>query len=167
MSGGLAPWRRRARGLAAAALAALALPAWAQIARLDDSASPRAQVQTDFGRAQPVDAHTVRLALGRVDYRLATAPYVGRRARIFYVVPAQIAGLRSPGALTVQWGAGALLGAGQAQAGMRVPVWTGVVRGPWLQDAIELTLLIDTRALQLPGRMPLSFESYFEIEVLP
>ncbi len=50
---------------------------------------------------------------------------------------------------------------------MRVPVWTGVVQGPWLQESLDLDLLIDLRMLRLPGNAPLSFESYFEIEVLP
>ena len=77
---------------AALLLLALAPPAGAGVARLDDSASPRARVDTDFRRAQPVDGIRFDLPFGRIDYRLATAPYVGRRARIFYVIPAVIPG---------------------------------------------------------------------------
>jgi hypothetical protein len=153
--------------LAGIAVAQLALPAVAQLARLDDSASPRAQVQADFGRATPLDARTARVSLGRVEYRLATQAYVGQRARVFYVVPPHIPGLRTPAGLTVEWRGGSLFAPGQAQPGQRVPVWTGVVRGPWLHDSQDLSFVLDMRALYLPGRMPLSFESYFEIEVLP
>ena len=162
------PARRwRAQCVLAALAALLALPVAAQVARLDDSASPRAEVQADFGHATPVDGHTVRVPFGRVEYRLATMPYIGKRARIYYVVPPQIPGLTTPGGLTVQWRASGRFAPGQAQPGMRAPVWTGVVQGPWLQESLDLDLLIDLRMLRLPGNAPLSFESYFEIEVLP
>lgn len=155
--------------LAAAPLlvAALSLPALAQVERLDDSASPRAEVRVDLQRATPLDGQRLRVPFGRVEYRLATHAYVGQRARIFYVVPPHIAGVAAPSGLTVLWGGGAWVAPGEAQPGMRVPVWQGVVPGPWMQDAIELALVMDMRALRLPGGAPLSFESFFEIEVLP
>ena len=148
-------------------LAGLAVPVAAQVARLDDSSSPRALVNTDLSRAQPLDADTVRLHLGRVEYRLATAAYVGRRARIFYVVPHQIAALRTPNGLAVVWTGSGQFASGQGRPGMRVQVWSGVVRTPWLHEALDLSFVIDLRSLTLPGRTPLSFESYFEIEVAP
>ena len=93
------------RSTAAAALlcgAALVAPAWANIARLDDSTSPRAHVRSDFSNAQAMDGHVVVLPLGRIEYRLAMTPHVGRRARIFYVIPASVAGLRSPAGMRGQ-----------------------------------------------------------------
>ena len=99
----------------------MASTASAQVARLDDSASPRAQVQADFRQAQMLDAQTLLLPFGRVEYRLATAPYVGRRARIYYVIPLAVAGLRSPSGLQVQW-RGALFQSGMGRPGDRVVV---------------------------------------------
>lgn len=153
----------RAAGAAWLALAAAA--ALGQAQRLDDSASPRALVQVDLARAQPLDAQTLRVPLGRIEYRLATAAYQGRRARIFYVVPPQVQGLRAPGDLRVDWRGSGLFAAGSARPGMRVPVWTGVVRGPWMNESLELDFVLDARGLR--GGVPLSLESFFEIEVLP
>lgn len=156
------------RPLAAMLLGAgLFVPAGAMVTRLDDSASPRAQVSIDFRQAQPVDANTLALPLGRVEYRLATAPHIGRRARIFYVVPFGIAGLRSPSGLQVVWRAQGTFADGAARPGERVPVWNGVVQTPWMSETLELQLRIDPRLLNLGRGGALSFESYFEIETLP
>jgi hypothetical protein len=85
--------------IAAACVGAFAWPpdAAAQ-ARLDDSTSPRAQVQSlqilsERGRRldapSPDAAPQYAIArFGEVEYRLATAPYIGRQARIYYVIPA-------------------------------------------------------------------------------
>ena len=141
--------------------------AWAQTARLDDSTSPRAMVQADLVHAQPLDAYLLRMPMGRVTYRLATAPYQGRRARIYYVVPMHVQGLRSPADLRVEWRTGGLFAPGSARPGMRVPVWTGAVTGPWMNESLDLDFIVDARGLQGARAAPLSFESYFEIEVLP
>ena len=157
-----------ARPLAALLLSAgLLAPAWAAVARLDDSASPRAHVSIDFRQAQPVDGNTLALPLGRVEYRLATAPYMGRSARIFYVVPPAIPGLRSPAGLQVIWRSQGTFAEGTARPGERVPVWNGVVKTPWMNETLELQLRIDPRLLNLGRGGALSFESYFEIETLP
>ncbi|MDN8910310.1 hypothetical protein Q0O53_13675, partial [Staphylococcus aureus] len=72
------------------------LPAGAQVARLDDSASPRAHVRSDFSQSRGMDGRMLVQPLGRIEYRLAMASFLGRRGRIFYVIPALIPGLRSP-----------------------------------------------------------------------
>jgi hypothetical protein len=148
-------------------LLGLALPASALIARLDDSTSPRAQVSTDFRNAQPIDGTSFNLPLGRIEYRLATSPYIGRRARIFYVIPAGIAGLRSPAGLQVQWRGNGALASGIGRPGERVPVWNGTVAAAWMIESFDLTLRIDPRELRLPSGASLNFESIFEIETLP
>jgi hypothetical protein len=157
------------RWLAAALLlcgAALA-PAWAAVARLDDSASPRAQMRSDFSNAQGMDGNMVVLPLGRIEYRLATAPHVGRRARIFYVIPSMVAGLRSPAGMQVQWRGNGAFASGSGRPGDRVQVWNGVVQAPWMNETFELTLRVDPRELRMPSGSALSFESFFEIETLP
>jgi len=162
----------RAAAAVAALLLAAALPARAQVERLDDSASPRAQVQATFddgGIARPGVPVTpfARVSFGRIEYRLNTARYVGRRARVYYVLPAGVPGVRTPGAITVQWNTQGLFASGQGRPGQRIPVWNGVVPGPWLQESLDLSWRVDMRELRLSPGMPLGFEAYFEIELLP
>jgi hypothetical protein len=98
---------------------------------------------------------------------LSTAAYLGKKARIFYVVPAAIEGLRSAAALQVNWPAGKLFAAGTARPGERALVWTGTVGQAWMVDALDLSMQVNLRELRLPPNGQLGFESYFEIEVLP
>ncbi|HEX7867458.1 MAG TPA: hypothetical protein VF555_21040 [Variovorax sp.] len=147
--------------------AALVAPAWAMVARLDDSASPRAQVRSDFSNAMGMDGNMLVLPLGRIEYRLSMAPHVGRRARIFYVIPPNVAGLRSPAGMQVQWRGNGAFASGSGRPGDRVQVWNGVVQAPWMNETFELTLRIDPRELRMPAGSALSFESFFEIETLP
>ena len=141
--------------------------AHAQATRLDDSTSPRAQINTDFRQAQMLDNQTISLPFGRVEYRLATAAYVGKQARIYYVIPLAVAGLRSPTGMQVQWRSGGLFQSGMGRPGDRVLVWTGVVRAPWITESFDLQLRIDRRELQIGQGGNLRFESYFEIETQP
>ncbi|WP_269759037.1 hypothetical protein [Variovorax sp. E3] len=114
-----------------------------------------------------MDGNLLVLPFGRIEYRLATSPYVGRRARIFYVIPPAIVGLRSPAGLRIDWrGSGAFAG-GSGRPGNRVQVWNGVVQTPWMNETFDLTLRVDPRELRMPAGSALSFESTFEIETLP
>lgn len=155
------------------ALAMSGLPAAAQPQRLDDAASPRPRVAAavvldEAGRpleASPF-AQRAQMRFGRVEYRLATAAYVGRQVRISYVVPALIQGLRSPQGLRVEWQGLAPLASGSARPGERVPVWSGQVTGPWTHFALDLTAHVDLRELALRNHQPFAFECYFDIEVV-
>lgn len=158
---------RLLRAAAWAACLGTAAATWAQVARLDDSASPRAQVRGDFSSAQGMDGNLVVLPFGRIEYRLATAPYAGRRARIFYVIPPAIAGLRSPSGLRIDWRGNGAFASGSGRPGDRVQVWNGVVQTPWMNETFDLTLRVDPRELRVPTGAALSFESTFEIETLP
>lgn len=155
-------------------VALLSLSSHAATARLDDSASPRSQVQpqlvlSDQGRplADSFNARTATVKFGRVDYKLATAPFLGKQARIYYVVPAVIGGLRSPTGLRVDWRGNGLFANGSAYSGERRLVWSGVVREPWMSEGLDLTMQLDLREFQLPRNGQLGFESYFEIETSP
>ena len=141
--------------------------AYAQGTRLDDSSSPRSQVSADFRQAQMLDNQTISLPFGHVEYRLATAAYVGKQARIYYVIPLAVAGLRSPMGMQVQWRSSGLFQGGMGRPGDRVLVWTGVVRTPWITESFDLQLRIDRRELQMGQGGNLRFESYFDIETQP
>lgn len=162
-----------ARALAVVPLALAAAVALAQPQRLDDSASPRGRVPAvvaldETGR--PLDAspnaERAQLRFGRIEYRLATAAYVGKQVRISYVVPAMVPGLRSPQALRVEWRGQPPLASGSGRPGDRVPVWTGRVSEPWTQVALDLTAWVELRELTLRGNEPFGFECYFDIEVI-
>lgn len=164
----------RARRAAALCCCLFAGAATAQWQRVDHSASPRHRVPPqlaldDAGRplaASPF-AEAAQLRFGRVDYRLATAAWVGRNVRLAYVVPALVSGLRSADGLRVDWRGLAPLASGSARPGERVVVWSGRVESPWMVVALEPTAHVDLRQLELRGPAPFAFECHFEIETLP
>ncbi len=145
----------------------------AQLERLDDSASPRSRVQAQLdpdpagALGQPATAPYATVRFNGVEYRLATARYAGRRARIFYVVPAFIPGLRSPAGMRVEWRSSGLFASGSAMPGERRLVWSGTVPGPWMAERFDLRVQFDLRELRPMSGMSFDFECYFEIEVLP
>jgi hypothetical protein len=149
-------------------LAALFFTTFAHAAaeRLDDSMSPRSSVEPTvtttngsvFDGAAPTEA---ALQFGWVEYRLNTAKYLGKNARIYYVVPAAIGNLRSPSGLRVEWRGRNTFKSGSARAGERILVWSGVVVTPRMEDAFDLKMGLVLSEMQGPIR----FESYFEIEV--
>ncbi len=146
--------------------------AHARVERLDDSTSPSAQVRAPTDDSPIVApgagaSPIARIAFGRVHYRLATAPYVGRQARIYYVLPMAVPGLLSPAGLQVSWRTNGLFASGSGRPGDRVPVWNGVVRDAWMTEALDLVWQLDVRQVRLSRGMPLGFEAYFEIETLP
>lgn len=155
------------------ALLALCGNGTAQAQRLDDSASPRQMIQAPtvlsergLNLAQDESARFAVLSFGRIEYRLATAAYKGRRARIDLVIPATVRGLLAPDGLHLRWRGGRLFADGEGRGGERVPVWTGVIAGAWMIDTLELTGRLELRKLDLRDTS-FGFESYFQIEVLP
>ena len=142
--------------------------------RLDDSTSPRSRVAAQVvlsneGRplADTFDATSATVRFGRVDYRLATSRFVGKAARIYYVVPSFIQGLRSPAGLRVEWKGYGQLASGSARPGERQLVWSGTIRDPWMVASLDLGYQVELRELQLSRDGNLAFETYFEIETSP
>jgi hypothetical protein len=163
--------------------ALLALAAWgfvvasAAAVRLDDSLSPRPvvaapQVLSEHGRPLDDMLGSSRpqygiSRFGRVEYWLATAPYVGKRARIYFVVPALVPGLRTPAALRMSWRGSGLFADGSARGGERRLVWSGQVRDKVMRESLDLTMEVKLSELMPQAPRALSVESYFEIEVAP
>ena len=142
------------------------LPAAALTEKLDDSASPRSRVAMPFQWSANADT-SLATAQGRVEFRLSTARYAGKPARIYFVIPPLVPGLQSPGALQVEWRSQGVFASGRAQPGMRTLVWAGTVPGPWLADTLDLRLQLDPRGVKLLRGMDFGFEPFFEIEVTP
>lgn len=167
-------------GTRLAALVLLAFLALAEAApakaqhRLDSSASPRQQVaalQVLDGLGQPFGfnpfAQEVQAHFGRVEFRLATAPFSGRRARISLVLAPQVPGLQRNSGLVYRWRGldGAL--SGQVSPGQRQAVWTGVVPAGFTDLAIEPSLRLDLTAMGRWQGGHLGVEPLFELELLP
>lgn len=161
--------RQRAVGACLTALAlsvASASALGAAPIRLDDGASPSQRVEpvsvtlnrTLLDNEPPTQAD---IRFGWVTYRLDTAAYVGKAARIYFVVPPLIANLQSPGGLRVEWRGRTLFAPGSARPGERVQVWSGVVKNRRIEEQLELSMRAELAELR--GRI--GFESYFEIEV--
>lgn len=152
-----------------------AMHAFAVTLRLDDSASPRNHVTSSPMMSEqglPLDQNALAplatvgvVKFSRIEYKLATAKFIGKQARIYYVIPALISGLRTPSGLRVDWRGGNVFANGSAQPGERFLVWTGVVRNTTMIDGLDLTMRMDLRELQTRNGTGLAFESYFEIEV--
>jgi len=157
--------------------ASLAFSSAAHAERLDDSASPRSQVMAPpmvSEQGYPLDQFrpgpqplTGVVKFGRVDYKLATGKFVGKMARIYYVIPAVISGLRSPAGLQVEWRSSGLFANGIARPGERKLVWSGVVRDAFISEGLDLTMKIELRELQSRAGQGLAFESFFDIELIP
>lgn len=144
------------------------------VKRLDDSSSPRAsveaiQVLSERGRSLADDpkARKAFVHFGRVSYRLATAPYLGQQAAIYYVIPANVPGLLSAEALQVEWEGGRMMADGQGYLGDRIKVWSGQIQTAWFEDSVYLNMTLDLHQVRLDQDTEVGFESYFEIEVIP
>jgi len=156
--------------LLAVLLAAFAAGALAAPVRLDDSASPRSRIDVkprwqhvEEGLSDPARLNAMVAEIPNLEVRLATSKFVGKRARIYLVVPDFVSGLRSPAAMRVEWRTrGKLLG-GTALPGTRALVYDGVVAQPSLGDILDITLFLDARFMD----RGLRFEPHFEIDVAP
>lgn len=142
--------------------------------RLDSSASPRQQVAAvqvldeqgqPFGLnpfAQQANAH-----FGRVEFRLATAAFTGRRARIYLLLAPQVPGLRHPSGLTYHWrGLDGTL-SGQVNPGQRHAIWSGVIDQAFISLSVELGMRLDVSAMGDWRGGNFGVEPAFELELLP
>jgi len=152
--------------LCLAAMLAAQFAAAASI-RLDDSASPKARFDLqpgwqyegeEIGDADRLNALVARASA--VEVRLNTAAIVGKRGRIFIVLPQNIAGLDSPDALRMQWTARGPFKSGTVLPGGRTLLYDGLVDSPLTRDVLDFTIFFDAR--HTPGGLRL--ETYFEFD---
>lgn len=142
--------------------------------RLDSSASPRQQVaavQVLDERGQPFGlnpfAQQAHAHFGRVEFRLSTVAFIGRRARIDLVLAPQVPGLRNLSGLTYHWrGLDGTL-SGQVVPGQRHALWSGVIDQAFTSLSVELGMRLDVSAMgDWPGGN-FGVEPAFELELLP
>lgn len=158
------------RRLLLAAFAMAALAAAAAPIRLDDSASPKARIEAaprwlgeqeaagnrDWLHAQVAEATNVEV-------RLDTRAFVGRKGRIYLVVPDPVPGLLSPTGLRVSWLSRGGFSSGAAVPGSRTVVYDGGITSPVTVARLDFRFELDARYV---GR-GLRIEPYFEIELAP
>ena len=104
--------------------------------------------------------HQMTAEIPRVEYRLDVSRFVGRNARVYFVLPMD-AGVTAPQGLLVKWIAQGPLRSGQGRPGERVAVYEGRITQALFDDRFDLQLLVDSRFFT--GRLRLN--PYFEIEL--
>jgi hypothetical protein len=158
------------KAAAAVAILVLAAPlAFAAPKRLDDRASPRSQVNVESRwlhsgeglNAEQLNAMVATIA--NLEFRLDTSAYVGKRARIYLVIPEFVQGLRGPGGMRVEWTTRGQFMSGAALPGQRTLVYDGPIQRPSMQESLDLSVYLDARYLE----RGLRFDPAFEIDVAP
>lgn len=134
---------------------------------LDDSGSPRQQfeVHLNWADVDPFsdDPSALSRVVGHIDdveVRLDTSAYVGRRARIFLMLPDLISGLDSTEGVQLSWRARGDFLAGHTTPGQPALLFEGVIEDKVTSDVLSYDLELDAR--HLTGVLRL--EPVFEIE---
>jgi hypothetical protein len=146
----------------------LAMPLQAE--RLDDSLSPRQQVNIDLEwkhRNSPDELdekefNAVIAHARNIDTRLDTSGFVGRKARIFLELPVQVRGLNNPERLLLTWTTSGLFQDGEVTPGNRRLIFEGRITAAVMRDIFNFTFEADARFLTQSLRL----EPVYEIEVI-
>ena len=151
------------------ALMLAAAPALAAPKRLDDRGSPRSVVNVEsrwLHAGEGLNAEQLNAMVATItnlEFRLDTAAYVGKRARIYLVIPEFVQGLRASTAMRVEWTSRGSFLAGSALPGQRVLVYDGLVQRPSMHEALDVNVYLDARYLE----RGLRFDPAFEIDAAP
>jgi hypothetical protein len=113
-------------------------------------------------RDQNDDFHHMVAQVNAADYQLDLKAYVGKRVRLYYLVPFDSRALISADALQISWPQQGRLSAGQAIADQRFLVFQGQIDEPVWRERLSLRLLVDSRRFN----PPLLFQPRFEIELV-
>ena len=134
------------------------MPLGAATYRVDDSASLPAESTALLRWRQFAPSRTRDNTLEgtvAVAVRLNLAPWMGRTARLFMVLPEE-----GTTPVRVSWRTQGRLLPGSISPGQRVLVYDGPISAPFLEET--LTLSIEADGARLPGMQRLKF--YFEID---
>jgi len=143
-----------------------ALPARAE--RLDDSLSPRQQLDLDLiwkqqyptGQLDKRELNALTAHARHVEIRLNTADYVGKSGKIFLSLPIAIRGTGDASALRMSWTTNGVFSGGAVSAGNRAKLFEGEITEPVMSDVFDFTFVIDAREVY----NDLRFQPVFEIE---
>jgi len=138
--------------------------------RLDDSLSPRQQLDLDTDWKYPMDAddidHKQFNALvahaHHVETRLNTAEFVGKEARIFLELPTDIRGLNAPEALLFSWTTNGLFEEGSVTPGNQRLIFEGAITEDVMIDIFDFTVELDGRYYF----QDIKFEPIYDIQII-
>ena len=138
--------------------------------RLDDAPSPKrrldAQPRWLYNEAYlgtPERLNAMVASLANVEVRLDTAKHVGRRGRIYLVMPQFVPGIASPSAMRLEWRARGAFQSGSALPGQKALLYDGPVTSPITGDVLDFSVHIDARHFT----SALRFDPTFEFEATP
>lgn len=95
------------------------------------------------------------------ELRLLVPPaYVGKRVRIYLLVPGQVTGMSGQSGFDAEWRTQGVFLPAKSRAGDRVLFYEGTVPGTPLRDFVAYTFRVDSRYTSGPVR----FEPVYEIE---
>ncbi|HXS52898.1 MAG TPA: hypothetical protein VN782_10240 [Usitatibacter sp.] len=158
--------RRATLAAAALALCGTALAA----TRLDDSLSPRQRVDATaqwlhdgIGDWNEDQLNAVVARVQAMEFRLRTAPYVGRNAAIYLSLPQQITGLKVPTSMRLEWTTRGTFAAGSVVPGNRTLVWRGKITDAVMSDYFDFRIYYDARTAE----RGIEFDPVFEIDLTP
>lgn len=131
-------------------------PAAAKTTVIDDSSTlpydgPLALHWQQLAPRRPVDNRMSGTLT--VHVKLHVAPWLRRSGRIYLVFPAQ-----QPGAMSASWSTQGRLLPGNLSTGRRALVYSGLITTPFVEDVLQLTLVVDGTQMRQLYHVNFKFE---------
>jgi hypothetical protein len=134
----------------------LAGPAAARTVAIDDSGTLpyNAAFAMKWRTATPRGgAATEMIGTAQLRVRLNVAPWLRHSGHIYLVLPAQ-----QPGAINAAWTTQGRLLPGRVSAGSRTLVWAGPITSVFIEDVVQLTIVVDGRRMSQGYQVNFRFE---------
>ena len=148
--------RRSARQLTALLLTAIAVAAHGASTPIDDSGTVVLTPTVKMGWQTPVPrghANTQMTGTAPVRVRLNVTPWLRRAGRIYLLLPAQ-----QPGSIRASWTTQGRLLPGQIVSGTRALVYSGPITTPFIEDLLQLSIVVDGRQMNQAYDINFRFE---------
>jgi hypothetical protein len=134
----------------------LAGPAAARTVAIDDSGTLPYNVALamHWREASPRSgAGTEMIGTAQLRVRLNVAPWLRHTGHIYLVLPAQ-----QPGGISATWTTQGRLLPGQVSAGGRALVYSGAITTAFIEDVVQLTIVVDGRRMSQGYQVNFRFE---------
>ncbi len=137
--------------------------------RLDDSLSPRQRVETTthwlydgVGNWNVEQINALVADVQAMEFRLNTAPYVGKNVAIYLTIARNVRGLKVPSAMRVEWKTRGVFTPGSVVPGDRALVYRGKITQSVMSDYFDFRIFFDARN----SEGGVEFDPVFEIEIV-
>jgi hypothetical protein len=116
---------------------------------------------TARGGSDPALANVYVAESAFTELHLTIPPtFLGKRVRIFLIVPGQVSGVEGSSGFDVAWRTQGVFLPGAARPGVRVLFFQGIIQSSPLRDLVAYTFKVDARN----SLGPIRFEPVYEIE---